>query len=64
MKDLYLKRNELCKKSMIMRIIKFDLLLKKKQTFNLNREQTKVFNHFNFYDKYIKALNKEKEERK
>lgn len=60
MKDILEKRNKLCHSSMNLRIIKFDLKLKKDKIEDLIKEQDKAFKEYYFYREYIKAINKEK----
>ena len=55
MKDILLKRNELKNKSTALKLLKFDDNLKYEQTKKLEEEQDKMFNKWNFYDKFIKA---------
>lgn len=55
MKDILIKRNELRKKSASLRVIKFDPDLKDSQTDKIVEEQNKIYNHWKFYDKFIKA---------
>lgn len=64
MRDIYLKRNELCKKSIELRTAKFDPLIKDKKTDELIEAQDKIYKKFKFFDNYIKVMNKEKEELK
>ena len=64
MRDIYLKRNELCKKSIELRTAKFDPLIKDKRTDELIKAQDKIYKKYKFYDDYIKTINKEKEELK
>lgn len=64
MQDIYLKRNKLRENSIKFRSAKFDTNLKKEETFKLNEEQTKVFKKFKFYNEFLKAYSKEKEEKK
>lgn len=59
MTNIYLKRNELCEKSKQLRSIKFDIKVKNDRSFDINKEQDKVYNKFKFYNEYIKAKNKE-----
>ena len=60
MKDILEKRNKLCESSLNLRIIKFDLKLKKDKIEDLIKEQDKAFKEYYFYREYIKAINKEK----
>lgn len=60
MKDILEKRNKLCESSLNLRIIKFDLKLKKDKIEYLIKEQDKAFKEYYFYREYIKAINKEK----
>ena len=58
MRDLYIKRNELCKKSCDMRTAKWDLDIKPELVDELVREQDKVYKRFKFYDGYLKEREK------
>lgn len=60
MKDLIIKKQELCKKSIILRSAKFDSKVKREDVSKLIDEQDKVYKHYKFYDEYLKAINKEK----
>lgn len=62
MTNIYLKRNELSEKSKWLRSAKFDINIKNKRSFEIDKEQDKIFKKFDFYNKYIKAINKEKED--
>ena len=63
MRDLYIKRNELCKKSCDMRTAKWDLDIKPELVDELVREQDKVYKKFKFYDSYLKEREKLKNEK-
>lgn len=54
MRDLYLKRKQLCELSKNLRSVKFDLGLEKKDINYLIRQQNDVYKRFKFYDNYIK----------
>ncbi len=58
MRDLYIKRNELCKKSMIMQVVKWDLVLSDNRVDELIKEQDKVYKRFKFYDNFLKEREK------
>lgn len=58
MRDLYIKRNELCKKSCDMRTAKWDLDIKPELVDELVKEQDKVYKKFKFYDSYLKEREK------
>ena len=58
MRDLYIKRNELCKKSCDMRTAKWDLDIKPELVDELVKEQDKVYKRFKFYDSYLKEREK------
>ena len=58
MRDLYIKRNELCKKSCDMRDAKWDLDIKPDLVDELVKEQDKVYKRFKFYDNYLKEREK------
>lgn len=59
MTNIYLKRNELSEKSKHLRSAKFDIKVKMKKSIEIDKEQDKIWNKFNFYNEYIKAKNKE-----
>ena len=63
MRDLYIKRNELCKKSCDMRTAKWDLDIKPELVDELVKEQDKVYKRFKFYDSYLKEREKLKNEK-
>ena len=54
MRDLYIKRNELRKKSCDMRTAKWDLDIKPELVDDLVKEQDKVYKRYKFYDNFIK----------
>ena len=54
MRDLYLKRKQLCELSKNLRSVKFDLGLEKKDINYLIKQQNDVYKRFKFYDNYIK----------
>ena len=58
MRDLYIKRNELCKKSCDMRTAKWDLDIKPELVDELVKEQDKVYKRFKFYDSFLKEREK------
>ena len=58
MRDLYIKRNELCKKSCDMRTAKWDLDIKPELVDDLVKEQDKVYKRYKFYDNYLKEREK------
>ena len=64
MKDLIVKKQELCKKSIVLRSAKFDTKVKRDDVSKLIEEQDKIYKHYKFYDEYLKAINKEKRNRK
>ena len=61
MKDIYIKRNKLREASANLRSAKFDCTIGNKLSFKLDEEQDKVYQKFQFYNHYIKAMIKEKE---
>ena len=63
MRDLYIKRNELCKKSMIMQVVKWDLVLSDERVDELIKEQDEVYKRYKFYDNYLKEREKLKNEK-
>lgn len=54
MRDLYLKRNQLCEYSLILRNMKFQGDLSREKITELIEEQNEVFKRFKFYDNYLK----------
>ena len=54
MRDLYLKRNQLCRTSLILRSMKFQGDLSKDRITELVKEQNDVWKRFKFYDNYLK----------
>lgn len=61
MKDLYIKRNELSKNSQYLQTVKFDNQIRGVQVNELIEEQKRVYKKYEFYDNYLKAINKKKE---
>ena len=64
MRDILLKRNDLRKRSSCLRIIKFDPDLNDRGTDKISEEQNRIYNHWKFYDKFIKAREEVKNENK
>ena len=64
MKDILLKRNTLKNNSMKMQIMKFEPNIKEEQVNKIVEEQQKIYKHWNFYDKFIKAREEVKNEAK
>lgn len=62
MKELYLKRKQLCDTSMNLRTLKFDPTITKEEVNNLIRKQNEVYKKWKFYDNYIKIGGKIKSE--
>ena len=62
MRDLYLKRKQLCDLSMNLRSVKFDAGLDKKDINYLIKQQNDAYKRFKFYDNYIKIGGKLKSE--
>ena len=62
MKDIFLKRNELRKKSSHLREMRFEPSIKSQQVDTIAKEQNKIYNHWNFYDKFLKAREEVKNE--
>lgn len=62
MKELYLKRKQLCDTSLNLRTLKFDSTLTKEEVNNLIRKQNEVYKKWKFYDNYIKIGGKIKSE--
>ena len=54
MNELYIKRNELNKKSQKLRIAKWSLKLTRKQISDLINKQDEVYKRYKFYDNFIK----------
>lgn len=64
MRDLLIKRNELCRLSKDLRSAKFDMYIEKEDVTNLIKVQNDVYHRFKFYDEYIKNRRIAKNERK
>ena len=64
MRDLLIKRNELCRLSKDLRSAKFDMYIEKEDVTNLIKIQNDVYHRFKFYDEYIKNRRIVKNERK
>lgn len=64
MRDLLIKRNELCRLSKDLRSAKFDMYIEKEDVTNLIKVQNDVYHRFKFYDEYIKNRRLAKNERK
>lgn len=54
MRDIYLKRNELCRLSKDLRSAKFDMYINKEDVTNLIKVQNDIWNRYKFYDNFIK----------
>lgn len=54
MKDIILKRNELCKKSIKLRCAKFQADIPREKVTKLIEEQDKIYKKYKFYDNFIK----------
>ena len=54
MRDLYLKRNQLCESSLILRNMKFQGDLPRERITQLIKEQNEIYKRFKFYDNYLK----------
>lgn len=59
MKDLILKRNKLRIDAMRLREVKFEKSISNKHSMELNKEQTKLWNKYKFYDTLLKSIRKE-----
>ncbi len=59
-RDIITKRNDLIKKSIRLRELKFDERIKNDDVSKLIEEQNKIYNMYKFYDGYIKANNNNK----
>ena len=55
MRDIFLKRNELRRKSTALRTIKFDPRIKKEIANRETEVQNKIYKKFQFYNHFIKA---------
>ena len=64
MKDILLKRNELLRKSIRMRSMRFEPKISDKQVEQIAKEQKENYNKWSFYDKFIKAREGVKSENK
>jgi hypothetical protein len=64
MRDLLDKRNELCKLSQNLRVVKFDSFLAKEDISHLIEVQDQVYKRWKFYDNFIKNRRIVKNERK
>lgn len=62
MKDILLKRNDLKNRSVNMRGMRFEPDIKDEQINKIVEEQSKIYKHWNFYDKFIKAREEVKNE--
>lgn len=54
MRDLYIKRNELCSKSTELQVAKWDIKLCKDKITDLIKKQDDVYKRYKFYDNIIK----------
>ena len=54
MRDLYIKRNELCSKSTELQVAKWDIKLSKDKITDLIKKQDDVYKRYRFYDNIIK----------
>lgn len=54
MKDIILKRNELCKSSLKLRCAKFQADIPREKVKKLIEEQDKIYKKYKFYDNFIK----------
>ena len=54
MRDLYIKRNELCSKSTELQVAKWDIKLSKDKITDLIKKQDDVYKRYKFYDNIIK----------
>lgn len=54
MRDLLIKRNELCRLSKDLRSAKFDMYINKEDVTNLIKVQNDVYQRWKFYDNYIR----------
>ncbi len=64
MRDILIKRNELKNKSIHMRSMRFEPKVKEEQIDKIAKEQSEIYNRWNFYDKFIKAREVVKDETK
>ena len=54
MRDLYIKRNELCTKSTELQVAKWDIKLSKDKITDLIKKQDDVYKRYKFYDNFLK----------
>lgn len=54
MRDLYIKRNDLCNKSTELQVAKWDIKLSKDKITDLIKKQDDVYKRYKFYDNIIK----------
>lgn len=54
MRDLYIKRNELCSKSTELQVAKWNIKLSKDKITDLIKKQDDVYKRYKFYDNIIK----------
>ena len=54
MRDLYIKRNELCNKSTELQVAKWDIKLSKDKITDLIKKQDDVYKRYKFYDNFLK----------
>ncbi len=62
MRDILIKRNELKNKSVHLRSMRFEPKVSNDQVNEIAKEQSKIYNQWNFYDKFIKAREDAKNE--
>lgn len=60
MKDLFIRKNELSKKSQNLQTAKFEGSLTRDKVTKLIEEQDKIYKQFYFYKKFLEAQNKER----
>ena len=62
MRDLYLRRKQLCDTSMNLRSLKFEVGMGKDEIDNIIKKQNDVYKRWKFYDNYLKIGGKLKSE--
>lgn len=55
MRDILIKRNQLRNESVYLKSMKFDNKIKDNKVDEITKTQNKIYNKWNFYDKFIKA---------
>ena len=63
MRDLYIKRNELCSKSTELQVAKWNIKLSKDKITDLIKKQDDVYKRYKFYDNFLKIRGEMKDEK-